>query len=149
MNEHLNVLVTPHRRGHDVSRLACARAHKACRQGCSALYLRLPLLLQELHTGRADGRYAKLMRQIAKIEVLVLDDWGIAPLTDTQRRDVLELVDDRYNQRSTIVTSQLPIAHWHEAVGDPRSLMRSSIASCTTPTRSICPDHRCANRRNN
>lgn len=69
--------------------------------------------------GRADGRYAKVMRQLSKTEVLVLDDWGLATLTDQHRRDLLEIMDDRYNLRATLVTSQLPVTHWHEAVGDP------------------------------
>lgn len=115
---HLNVLVTGPT-GVGKTYLACALAHKACREGYSACYMRLPRLLQELDTGRADGRYAKIMRQLAKVDVLVLDDWGLPTLTDLQRRDILELLDDRYNLRATIITSQLPIAHWHEAVGDP------------------------------
>ncbi len=69
--------------------------------------------------GRADGRYVKMMRQLAKTDVLVMDDWGLAVLSDQHRRDLLEILDDRYNLRSTIITSQLPIALWHEAVGDP------------------------------
>ena len=68
---------------------------------------------------RADGRYVKLMRQFAKADVLIMDEWGLAVLTDQHRRDLLEILDDRYNMRATIITSQLPIAHWHEAVGDP------------------------------
>lgn len=76
-------------------------------------------MFQELDIGRADGRYAKLMRQFAKADVLILDEWGLAVLTDQHRRDLLEILDDRYNLRATIITSQLPVAHWHEAVGDP------------------------------
>jgi len=115
---HLNVLITGPT-GVGKTYLACALAHKACREGYSAFYVRLPRLLQELDTGRADGRYAKIMRQLAKVEVLSIDDWGLPTLTDLQRRDILELLDDRYNLRATIITSQLPITHWHEAVGDP------------------------------
>ena len=115
---HLNVLITGPT-GVGKTYLACALAHKACREGYSAFYVRLPRLLQELDTGRADGRYAKIMRQLAKVDVLAIDDWGLPTLTDLQRRDILELLDDRYNLRATIITSQLPITHWHEAVGDP------------------------------
>jgi DNA replication protein DnaC len=115
---HLNVLITGPT-GVGKTYLACALAHKACREGYSAFYVRLPRLLQGLDTGRADGRYAKIMRQLAKVDVLSIDDWGLPTLTDLHRRDLLELLDDRYNLRATIITSQLPITHWHEAVGDP------------------------------
>jgi len=115
---HLNVLITGPT-GVGKTWLACALAHKACREGYSALYARIPRLLQELDMGRADGRYAKVMRQLSKTEVLVLDDWGLATLTDQHRRDLLEILDDRYNLRATLITSQLPVTHWHEAVGDP------------------------------
>ena len=98
--------------------LACALAHQACRQGYSAYYVRLPRLLDELSIGRADGRYSKLLKQLARIDVLVVDDWGLAVLDDVHRRDLLEVLDDRHNARSTIVTSQLPVDHWHAAIGD-------------------------------
>lgn len=115
---HLNVLITGPT-GVGKTWLACALAHKACREGYSALYARIPRLLQELDVGRADGRYAKIMRHLSKTEVLVLDDWGLATLTDQHRRDLLEILDDRYNLRATLITSQLPVTSWHEAVGDP------------------------------
>jgi DNA replication protein DnaC len=98
--------------------LACALANAACRQGFTALYQRLPRLLEELALGRADGRYLKLMASFSKVDVLVLDDWGLAILDDARRRDLLELLDERYQTRSTVITSQLPVAHWHEALGD-------------------------------
>ena len=98
--------------------LACALAHQACRQGYSAYYVRLPRLLDELSIGRADGRYSKLLKQLAKVDVLAIDDWGLAVLDDVHRRDLLEVLDDRHNARSTIVTSQLPVDHWHAAIGD-------------------------------
>lgn len=79
----------------------------------------MPRLLQDLAIARGDGRYTKLLAQFAKTDVLVLDDWGLASFTDESRRDLLELFDDRHNSRSTIVTSQLPVEHWHEALGDP------------------------------
>lgn len=99
--------------------LGCTLAHQACRQGYSALYVRLPRLLDELAQGRGDGRYSKLLAQLGKVDVLLLDDWGLAVLDDRHRRDLLEVLDDRHGNRSTLVTSQLPVDHWHEAIGDP------------------------------
>ena len=99
--------------------LACALANQACRQGVSALYVRLPRLLPALAIARADGSYVKTLAQLARTELLVIDDWGLAPLSDEGRRDLLELVDDRHANRSTIVTSQVPVPHWHQAIGDP------------------------------
>jgi len=101
------------------SYLACALAHKGCLEGYSSLYLRLPRLFEELRLAKADGRYGKLMLSYAKTDLLVLDDWGLTPMTDPQRRDLLELLEDRYGRKSTIVTSQLPVTSWHEAIGDP------------------------------
>jgi DNA replication protein DnaC len=119
VKEHLNILVTGPT-GVGKSFLACALAHKACRQGYTAFYQRLPRLLTELDISRGDGRYPRLMRQLARIDVLVLDDWGLdSGLTDRQRRDLLEILDDRYANRATVVTGQLPVEHWHEALGDP------------------------------
>jgi DNA replication protein DnaC len=99
--------------------LACALGHKACREGWTALSLRLPRFLQELPIAKGDGRYGKLLTTLAKTDVLILDDWGLAPLNDENRRDLLELLDDRYDRRATMVTSQLPVDHWHEAIGEP------------------------------
>jgi len=99
--------------------LACALGHQACREGWTVLYLRLPRLLQELPIAKGDGRYVKLMLALAKTDVLILDDWGLATLSDENRRDLLELFEDRYDRRATVVTSQLPVEHWHEALGDP------------------------------
>lgn len=99
--------------------LACALANQACRQGHSVFYSRLPRLLPALVIGRGDGSYAKTLAQLAKTEVLVIDDWALAPLTDEGRRDLLEIFDDSHGARSTIITSQLPVKHWHESIGDP------------------------------
>jgi len=99
--------------------IACALAQKACREGYSALYRRLPRLFEELGLAHGDGRFTKLMAGFAKTDLIILDDWGLAKLTAEQRRDLLELLDDRHANRSTIVTSQVPVEHWHEVIGDP------------------------------
>jgi DNA replication protein DnaC len=91
--------------------LACALGHKACRDDRSVLYYRVPRLLDALALARGDGRYVRLLKS--------LDDWGLAPLTSQQGRDLLEIVDDRHGRNSTIVTSQLPVDHWHEVIVDP------------------------------
>lgn len=99
--------------------LSCALSHTACRQGMTAAYHRLPALMQDLDLARHDGRYKKLMRALGRTDLLVLDDLGIAPLSMEQLRDLLEIIDERYQKRSTLITSQLPVANWHEALGDP------------------------------
>jgi DNA replication protein DnaC len=99
--------------------LACALAHQACRQGFTARYLRLPRLLTELAIARGDGRYRKLLSQLARLDVTLLDDFGLAALTEEQRRDLLEILEDRYERRCTVVTSQYPVEHWHDLIGDP------------------------------
>ena len=99
--------------------LACALAHKACREGHTALYFRLAQLLRELTIAKGDGRYAKLLARLARTEVLVLDDWGLAKPNAENRRDLLEVLEDRHDRRATIAASQLPINQWHAAIGDP------------------------------
>src|SRR5215469_5479745 len=99
--------------------LASALAQKACRDGHSALYLRAAALSRELALVRADGSLRHFLARLARIDVLVIDDWAMAPLQDAERREVWEIFDDRYQARSTILTSQLPVARWHEQVGDP------------------------------
>jgi len=99
--------------------LACALGHKACRDGYNVLYCRLPRLWRELNVARGDGRYLKLMTGLARMDLLILDDWAVAPLGEPERHDLLEILEDRYDRRSTLVTSQLPVDHWHETIGDP------------------------------
>ena len=99
--------------------LACALGHKACREGYTVLYLRLPRLLQALPIAKGDGRSPKLMASLAKTALLILDDWGLASLSDANRRDILELLEDRHGRGATIVTSQFPVDHWHQVLGDP------------------------------
>lgn len=118
LDSKLNILITGPA-GVGKTWLACALAHKACRDGRTARYLRLPRLMQELLIARADGRYAKLLRDYAKADLIILDDWGLMPMNDETRRDILEILDDRHNRRSTIVTSQLPVEKWHDYIGEP------------------------------
>jgi len=99
--------------------LACALANKACRMGYSIKYERIPRLLEELYVAHADGSYPKAMNRLAKIDVLILDDFGLAPLSDTERRDLLEVIEDRQKRKSTIFTSQLDVKHWHDIIGEP------------------------------
>ena len=98
--------------------IACALAQKACREGYTALYLRLPRLFEDLSLAHGDGRFTRLMAGFAKTDLIILDDWGLAKFTAEQRRDLLELLDDRHGNRSTLVTSQVPVEHWHEVIGD-------------------------------
>lgn len=99
--------------------LACALAQQACRQGYRAVYKRVTRLFEELTLARADGSYGRLLDRIAKVDVLVLDDWGLAAVPPASRQDLLEVIDDRTGTRSTIVTSQLPTKLWHDHIGDP------------------------------
>lgn len=100
------------------SYLACALGQAACRHGLSTRYWRFSWLLDDLALGRADGSYRKRMEKLSKTELLILDDFGLAPLTAPERRDLLEVLEDRYGRRATLVTSQLPFDTWHEIVGD-------------------------------
>src|SRR5580700_1670514 len=115
---HANVIITG-ATGTGKSYIACALAQQACRTGYRATYRRMPRLLEELALAHADGTYTRLLGRLAKIDVLVLDDWGLAPLREQERRDMLEIFEDRHGARSTIVTSQLPVETWHDYVADP------------------------------
>ena len=99
--------------------LACALGNQACRQGLSTRYFRLPRLLEQLAIAHGDGSYPRLMQQLSRTELLILDDWAIAPLTTAQRHDLMELIEDRHGLRSTLIASQLPVEHWHDYLGEP------------------------------
>lgn len=99
--------------------LGCALAQKACRDGFTILHKRSSELFRELAVAHVDGSFGRLLTKLARIDILVLDDFAMAPLKDSERRDFLELCDDRYQRRSVVLTSQLPLAHWHEQIGDP------------------------------
>ena len=118
IREHHNVIITGPT-GVGKSYLACALAHKACREGFRVLYLRAPRLFDDLALAKADGRYRRVLAAYARLDLLVIDDWGLASLTEEQRRDVLEILEDRHDLRSTLVASQLPIEKWHKVIGDP------------------------------
>lgn len=99
--------------------LACALGNQACRQGLSVRYERASRLLDSLRIARGDGSYGKRLLQLAKTDVLILDDFGLKPLTQAERHDLLEIIEDRHGTRSTLITSQLPVSSWHEYLGDP------------------------------
>jgi len=98
--------------------LACALGNQACRQGLSVRYFRLPRLLETLRIAHGDGSYPRLMSQLAKADLIVLDDWGIQKIAAAQRNDLMEIIEDRHGLRSTLIASQLPIEHWHDFIGE-------------------------------
>jgi DNA replication protein DnaC len=118
VRRHQNIIVTGPC-GVGKSFIAGALAHKAVREGFTSLYVRAPRLFRDLAVARVDGSFGRLLDRIARIDVLLVDDWAMAPLADTERRDFLEICDDRYSTRSTILTSQVPVAQWHDQIGDP------------------------------
>lgn len=115
--EQLNLIITGPT-GIGKSWIGCALGNKACREGLSARYFRLSRLFQQLQLARADGTWSKLLRELARTDLLIIDDWGLTPISDEGRRDLLEVLDDRFNIKSTLITSQLPVDHWHEYIGD-------------------------------
>jgi DNA replication protein DnaC len=118
IKKHRNIIITGPT-GVGKTYLACALGMSACRDGISCLYVRLPRLLEELKLAHADGSYMKLLARISRTNVLIIDDWGLAPLTDSQRRDFLEIAEDRHNVRSTIISTQYPVSKWHKIIDDP------------------------------
>lgn len=118
IGRHENLLITG-QTGLGKSWIACALGHKACRDGRNVAYHRVPRLFEALALARGDGRHARMLKAIARLDVLILDDWGLAGIVPSERRDLLEILEDRHGRGSTIVTSQLPVDHWHEAIGDP------------------------------
>lgn len=117
IHQHHNVLITGPT-GCGKTYLGCALANQACRHGLSVRYFRTSRLLESLSIAHGDGRFAKLTQQLAKTDLLVLDDWGLEKMTLSQRNDLLEIMEDRHGLRSTLITSQLPISQWHKAIGD-------------------------------
>lgn len=99
--------------------LSCALAHKACRDGYAVYYARAPRLFADLELAHGDGRFARMFRMLVKVDLLILDDWGPDRLTASQRRDLMEIVEDRHDRGSLLITSQLPVPTWHDVIGEP------------------------------
>jgi DNA replication protein DnaC len=118
IQNHLNVIVTG-LTGAGKSFVASALGNAACRQGYSVRYYRLSKLLTDLAIARADGSYGKLFGSICKVKLLILDDWGLAPCSQAESREILDLVEERYNISSCVIVSQIPVDHWPEVLGDP------------------------------
>jgi DNA replication protein DnaC len=118
IDRHQNVIVVGPT-GAGKTYLACALGNSAIRQGIRTMYVRLPRLAQDLKITRADGSFVKLLSRLQRIRLLIVDDWGMNPFTDEERRGFLEIMEDRHNVRSTIIASQFPIDTWHDVIGDP------------------------------
>ena len=118
VRNHHNILVTGPT-GSGKSYLACAFGNHACRRGFTVRYFRTPRFFQALAVARGTGRYDRVLRSLLRIDLLIIDDWGTALLTDEERRDLFEIVEDRYDRRSTLIAAQLPVEHWHDIIGDP------------------------------
>ncbi len=118
MREHQHLAITGPT-GTGKSWIACALGHKACRDGFSVIYKRAPRLFADLAQARGEGRLARLMTTLERANLLIIDDWGPEPLNAEQRRDLLEIVDDRYDRGSLLITSQIPVTSWHDVIGDP------------------------------
>jgi DNA replication protein DnaC len=140
--EHQNIVITG-ATGTGKTYLACALAHQACLRGHRAIYRRATRLFEELTLAHADGTYSALLQRLARVDVLVLDDWGLSALTEIHRHDLLEMLDDRDGTRSTVITSQLPREQWHDYLGDPtvadaildRVIHRAHPVALTGPSR--------------
>ncbi len=118
IKESLNLIITGPT-GVGKSYIACAMGHQACIEGYKTKYLRIPKFLPELAAARGDGTYLRKINLIAKMDLIILDDWGLSVFNELERRDILEILDDRHNRKSTIVTSQMPVDKWHKIIGDP------------------------------
>ena len=118
LKAHENLIVTG-QTGTGKTWLACAFGRQAARQDHSVLYLRVPRLFEDLAMARLDGRFPRLVDKLARVQLLILDDWGTHSLNDQQRLDLLEIFEERYRRKSTLITAQLPVAQWHDMIGEP------------------------------
>jgi len=118
INKSQNIIITGET-GAGKSYIACALGNNACRNGFSTLYTRIPKLLNELKISHADGSYLKLLKKLSRVDLLIMDDWGLSNFSDSGRRDMLEIFEDRYNVRSTIIATQFPVDTWFDVIGDP------------------------------